>query len=386
MIKSKFLSIFQKKIDKLDRITIKNILYELIEENESLKTVFDSMKEGVLVLNKDMNIILYNKMAVKILQISVKNPIGLHFNYVVKNDNIIKLVSNCIKKEEILNDYELLFDQNNLKYISLSLDPLVQKGKIIGNIVILADITTQKKDKNKLRQAESMAALTTISAGIAHEIKNPLGAMGIHVQLLEQELKNKKNKFSNNFNYSIDVIKEEIERLNKIVVDYLMTVRPLKAKLMLTNLKMFLDKFVDFIEPEIKSKNIKLKKSYLALPDVWLDEKYFRQALLNLIKNSFDSIKDKGILEIKAFQKQNYVYLSIIDNGEGLSEEIKPNIFNPYFTTKSNGTGLGLTIVYKIIKEHRGEINFSSKKGETIFTVKLPLSHIENGLIEYDGE
>ena len=276
-----------------------------------------------------------------------------------------------------------MLDSNNPKYISFSLYPLAKEGKIIGNIIILNDITLEKENKNKLRQAESLAALTTISAGIAHEIKNPLGAISIHIQLLEQELDKYKQGFSKDFKYSIEVIKEEIERLNNIVVDFLITVRPLKAELMLTNLNIFLDKFVNFITPELESKNIIIRRNFSDLPDVWLDEKYFKQALLNLIKNSIASIKENGIIEIEAYQKQNYLFLNIIDNGSGITEEIQPKVFNPYFTTKNTGTGLGLTIVYKIVKEHKGEISFSSKKGETIFTIKLPLSYIKEGLIEY---
>ncbi|MCK4799227.1 MAG: PAS domain-containing protein [Spirochaetes bacterium] len=386
MIKSNFLSSFQKKIDKFDIGTIKNFLYELIEENENLRTVFNSMKEAVLVLDKNMNVTFYNKMSLRIFEINVKNPIGIHISDILNNKYFLDIITTSIKKEEIINDYEIMLDSNNPKYISFSLYPLAKEGKIIGNIIILNDITLEKENKNKLRQAESLAALTTISAGIAHEIKNPLGAISIHIQLLEQELDKYKQGFSKDFKYSIEVIKEEIERLNNIVVDFLITVRPLKAELMLTNLNIFLDKFVNFITPELESKNIIIRRNFSDLPDVWLDEKYFKQALLNLIKNSIASIKENGIIEIEAYQKQNYLFLNIIDNGSGITEEIQPKVFNPYFTTKNTGTGLGLTIVYKIVKEHKGEISFSSKKGETIFTIKLPLSYIKEGLIEYSGD
>jgi signal transduction histidine kinase len=199
-------------------------------------------------------------------------------------------------------------------------------------------------------------------------------------------MKQLKNNLSNDFKSSINVIKEEIDRLNKIVSDYLTTVRPLKAKLTLINLKKFLDKFIKLIQPELKSYGIKLQKNYSDLPEVWLDEKYFKQALLNLINNSISSIENNGIIEIEAFQKQNYAYINIIDNGKGIPYEIQSKIFDPYFTTKNFGTGLGLTIVYKIIKEHKGEISFSSNKDETIFSIKLPLSFIEKGLIGYSGD
>ena len=384
MIKYNFLTSFQKKLDKLDISTIKNILYQVIEENENIKTVFNSMKEAVLVLDDSMKVFFYNKMAIKVLEITAKNPVGLSIKEIIENDYFIKIIMETILKEEKLDDFEIMVDLKNAKYISLSIHPLVQNGRIVGNILIIDDITNEKENKNKLRQAESLAALTTISAGIAHEIKNPLGAMSIHVQLILDELNKGNINVSNDFLFSIKAVKEEIERLNNIVFDYLLTIRPIKAELMLTSLNSFLDGFVNFIYPELESKNIILEKKYSELPNVWLDDKYFRQALLNLVKNSISSIKENGRIIIEAYQDNNYAIINIIDNGEGIPEDIRHKIFDPYFTTKSFGTGLGLTIVYKIIKEHRGDISFKSKSGETVFSIKLPLSYIEKGQIEYN--
>jgi signal transduction histidine kinase len=384
MIKSNFLNSFQKKIDKLDLNTIKNILFNVIEENENLKTIFNSMKEGVIVIDKNSNIIFYNKMASMLLKFKITNPINLNINDVIDYQIFKEIINKAITSNEVIDDFELMIDNN--KYIGVSILPLVQYGVIIGNIIIISDVTLENENKKKLRHVESLAALTTISAGIAHEIKNPLGAMYIHIQLIEDELKRKKEIVSEEFSYSIQVLKEEIERLNSIITEYLFTVRPLKPEFMLVKLKVFLDNFANFISPELESKNIKLIKNYKDLPEVWLDEKLFRQAILNLIKNSIAAISNNGIIEINAYQNNNYVYIDIIDNGEGISDENKSKIFDPYYTTKNQGTGLGLTIVYKIIREHKGDITFKSKKGETIFTIKLPISYIEKGQIEYNDE
>ncbi|HOV15058.1 MAG TPA: ATP-binding protein, partial [Spirochaetota bacterium] len=169
------------------------------------------------------------------------------------------------------------------------------------------------------------------------------------------------------------------------------SVKPLKSVLMPVNLKDFLDKFLDFVLPELDTNHIKLKKNYGELPDIWLDENHLKQALLNLLQNSIHSIKEKGrddgFIEIESYQEKNYVFINIVDNGKGIDENIRSKIFDPYFTTKSYGTGLGLTIVYKIIKEHNGDLSFSSTKGgETVFTLRFPIKHIEKGLIEYNGD
>ncbi|HOJ63491.1 MAG TPA: ATP-binding protein [Spirochaetota bacterium] len=389
MISSNFFNTLKKKIEKLDSSTLRNILFEVIEENDNLKKIFNSMSEGVIVIDNEKKVLFYNKMAIRLLDINQ--------NIVILNNEIEKLINN----EIILNNINTLLQNNGLNesieiktrystFISISLQPLIQEGKIIGNIISIKDITLQKENEKKLRQAESLAALTTFSAGIAHEIKNPLGAIAIHIQLIEKDLKDCKCKRAQEFEYSINVIKEEVERLTEILNNFLFTVRPLKPEFMLVNLKTFLDKFIEFIQPELKANNIKLEKNYSTLSDVWIDEKLFKQALLNLIQNSIAAIKahnsnSEGKIEIDAYSQGNYVIIDIIDNGIGIPEEIQNKIFDPYFTTKNNGTGLGLTIVYKIIKEHNGYISFISKKGETIFSIKIPSYKIEQGLIEYNS-
>lgn len=265
MIKSNFLNSFQKKIDKLDLNTIKNILFNVIEENENLKTIFNSMKEGVIVIDKNSNIIFYNKMASMLLKFKITNPINLNINDVIDYQIFKEIINKAITSNEVIDDFELMIDNN--KYIGVSILPLVQYGVIIGNIIIISDVTLENENKKKLRHVESLAALTTISAGIAHEIKNPLGAMYIHIQLIEDELKRKKEIVSEEFSYSIQVLKEEIERLNSIITEYLFTVRPLKPEFMLVKLKVFLDNFANFISPELESKNIKLIKNYKDLPE-----------------------------------------------------------------------------------------------------------------------
>src|SRR4030042_2939276 len=260
MIKSNFLASIQKIIDKLDTNTLKNVLLEIIEENDNLKNFFNSMKEAVIVFDDDFNIYFFNKMSVKILEIKNKIMPLTKLDDVIADDYFLNLIKSSIEKKEKLDNFEYLLDLGTKTYISASLHPFVQKGKITGNILVIEDISDIIENKNRLRQAESLAALTTISAGIAHEIKNPLGAISLHIQLMEQEIKNNTPKLSNDFKLSINVIKEEIDRLNRIVVDYLTTVRPLKAKLSLINLKEFLDKFIELIQPELESNGIKLEK------------------------------------------------------------------------------------------------------------------------------
>lgn len=375
-----------KKIDKIDIKILKNHFVELYKEHSDLITVFNSMSEGVLVLNNKSEITFFNKMAQRIFQIS-DNSEGETIDKVLKDQRIITLLFDSLAKEEKIYERECRIANSFIEFVSFSIQPLVRNGKIIGNIIIVQDISEKKENEKKLKQAESLAALTTISAGIAHEIKNPLGAISIHVQLINQDVENLKCKSSNDIKYSLNIINDEIERLNDIVINYLYTVRPLKTELMVVNLRVILDSVVDLILPELDSKNIKFIKNFGKLPDLWIDEKYMKQALLNLIKNSINAVEHRdGVIELSVRVENNYVNICIMNNGEGIPDDVQSKIFDPYFTTKDNGTGLGLTIVYKIIKEHNGDITFSSIEGETVFIIKLPLPFTEKGLIGYDGD
>ena len=386
MINSNFLSTLKKKIDKLDIHTIKNLISDLIEELEMTKTVFNSMSEGVIVIENDDKIIFINKIALKILEINSNLVLGESIENTIPNNQIKSVIKTAIKNEEKIINYEFRINSEYTEFISLSLYPLVKNGKIIGNVIVIKDISLAKENERKLRHAEGLAAITIISAGIAHEIKNPLGAISIHVQLMEQEMKKCSCSLSEDLKYSLNVVKEEIDRLSEIVNNFLFAVRPLKPDLMLTNYKLFLDKFIALIHPELKSKKIKLLKNYSELSDIWMDEKYFKQALLNLLQNSIASLVNEKnpTIEIDAYIDNNSVITEIIDNGCGIPEENQTKIFDPYFTTKKFGTGLGLTIFYKIIKEHNGDASFTSKPGQTIFYIKLPLPYIDERLIEYN--
>lgn len=388
MISFNFFNTLKKKIEKIDASTLKDILFEIIKENENLKMVFNSLSEGLVVIDNERKVLFFNKTAKKLLEI----------NQDFFNDDITKLINNKHILNNILkllennetNNLELKINSKYVNFILLSFQSLIHDGQVIGNVISIKDISQQKENEKKLRHAESLAALTTFSAGIAHEIKNPLGAIAIYLQLLKKDIKNCKCKNVSELEHSINIIKEEVDRLTEVLNSFLFTVRPLKAEFMLVNLKTFLDRFNDFILPELRVNNIKLNTNYGNLPNVWIDEKLFRQALLNLIQNSISAIKSKednnnGKIEIDAYSQNNYVIIEISDNGIGIPEEIQNKIFDPYFTTKSNGTGLGLTIVYKIIKEHNGYISFISTKDETLFSIKIPCYNIEEGLIEYNS-
>ena len=167
------------------------------------------------------------------------NSTGLKYDEVIKNIRVISLIENGIRKDEKIVDIECNINSSYAKYISMSIQPLVREGKIVGNIVIFNDITKSMENEIRSRQAENISTLNNISVGMFHEIKNPLGAIGIHIQLIEQQINKCYCDWGKDFQYSVHVIKEEIDRLSDIVNNFLFTIKPLKSILMPVNLKEF---------------------------------------------------------------------------------------------------------------------------------------------------
>jgi signal transduction histidine kinase len=183
------------------------------------------------------------------------------------------------------------------------------------------------------------------------------------------------------------VLNEEVDRLNGIGVDFLFAVRPMSLELCEGDLNALVAGLGEFIRAELEQSNIRLLLELDEnLPPVLFDERYMKQVLLNLIKNAQAAMPRGGLLTIATFGSDNEIRISVCDTGTGISKENLKKIFEPYFTTKSNGTGLGLTLVYKIIREHQGEMSVDSREGEgTDFEIILPVYQKKQNLINYSG-
>jgi signal transduction histidine kinase len=262
------------------------------------------------------------------------------------------------------------------KIYAVSVLPMVQDGSVSGSLIKISDKTEKRNREARLRRAENLASLTTLAAGVAHEIKNPLGSISIHVQLIKKLLdRESEESVDPKMRQYLGVVNEEIDRLNHIVVDFLFAVRPMDMVFILSDLNDVVRDTAEFVRFELEDAGIALELQLdESLPSAELDERFMKQALLNLVKNAIAACPDGGTLTLKTEKSDNEVLLRVQDTGTGIAEEHLARIFDPYWTTKDSGSGLGLTLVFKIIKEHRGEITVSSTPGEgTCFTISIPV-------------
>ncbi len=376
------------KLPRLNEDQMRSLLYALAEENGRMDAALDSMLDGIVVCDRDHLPIIYNKSAERMLRFAGADPSERPLWHSVVDEDLSEFFRETLEGEETVLDREFgLEAKGSTRLIAVSVSTLVAQGRIEGAIVHMEDITEKRRKEAQLRRAESLASLTTLAAGVAHEIKNPLGSLSIHVQLIRKALLGKEEVETTFLERHLGVVDEEIDRLNKIVVDFLFAVRPMDVHLRDSDPGELVAGIAEFIKPEADRAGVMVElKLGDNLPRVALDPRLMKQAVLNLVKNALAAMSGGGKLRLSAERVDEELRISVEDSGVGISEEDLPKIFEPYFTTKENGTGLGLTITFKIVREHDGEITVTSRPGQgSTFVISLPIPQREKRLLPYDG-
>lgn len=401
------------KLPKLSHEQLGGILRDVADENALLTSIFDSLSTGLVIVDRTWKILQTNKAADRIL---FENAAGESkfdsecvWQFVSEKeigDFLKKTAANG--KSNITQEFTLANADGSTRFLSVSVFPYVNRSELAGNIIKIEDITQKRSKEVLARRMEHMSGLTNLAAGMAHEIKNPLGAIGIHIQLVQRVLKKcRKNGGSlpekKHLEERLDIVNQEIERLNKLVMDFLFAVRPVNASLMLTDPAPILKNIVDFFSPEFGRAHVvvSLKTPEQAMR-LLIDEKLFREVIINIAQNAFAAIKERyvecsehcgcsgtcpGKIDFIAAVKNDTYVISIADNGSGIEERDVSRIFEPYYTTKASGTGLGMTMAYKIVKEFNGEIQVKSQKGDgTKISIFIPIPQTDKKLIAADAE
>ncbi|GHU32247.1 PAS domain-containing sensor histidine kinase [Spirochaetia bacterium] len=376
-----------KKLPKMTIEQTRALLVSAATEIDRLETVLDSLTDGIVVGDKNHSLILANKYARILLPHNDEDGTKTLWN-IIQDDMLSEFIEIVLNSGDRVNDREFEVENNGkLRLLSMNILPLVQDHRISGSLIHVKDITEKRAREARLRRMESLASLTTLAAGVAHEIKNPLGSLSIHIQLIQKIIAAHTTlEETQQIDKYLGIVNEEINRLNHIVVDFLFAVRPMDMDFHEGNINTVIHELAEFVRPELDSVNIMGKLDLgESLPDIDFDERYIKQALLNLVKNSIAAMPDGGTLTIATYRQDSEVILCVSDTGTGIPEENISKIFEPYFTTKATGSGLGLTLVYKIIREHNGEITIKSRINEgTSFIISLPIPQKDRKLIGFD--
>lgn len=289
-----------------------------------------------------------------------------------KAEGII-IADNLITGKEISDE-----DINRLSIIANQAGAAIENSQLLQNLeekveALRVAYLDLKENRDLLLRAERLSVVGEVAASVAHEIRNPLTSIGGFARAVLRDI-GEKQKLQTNRRF-LKIILEEVKRLETIVTEILGFVRPVTPKFAPNNLNEVIEQTLSMMSGEIDEDRIIITKDYqIDLPPVWIDTDQIRQVLLNLFRNAIHAMKERGMLSIITVSENETVKLHVSDTGEGIPDENMDKLFNAFFTTKSTGSGLGLTIAMQIIKNHGGSIAVESKPGEgSTFTISLPL-------------
>jgi two-component system sensor histidine kinase HydH len=334
--------------------------------------VVTSLPVGLIATGRDDKIAFFNETAERITGVRLNDARGRDPNDVLPA-HWCGLRDWLDQGRTILEqEMECAFGDNKPVPLSVSASKIVnEEGDFVGNILILRDLGEVRRLQAEVRRKEKLAAVGSLAAGIAHEIRNPLSS-----------IKGVATYFGDRFAETVEdkelagVMVREVDRLNRVISELLEFARPSELKLKQTNINELLEHSVRLIQQDAKFNNIEIDLSVSdTLPSVLLDPDRFSQALLNLYLNGIQAMDEGGMLSVKSTHGKNgEIKVEITDTGKGIDPDDVNKVFDPYFTTKSKGTGLGLAIVHKIVEAHNGEIKIRSTPGKgTVFTLLIPL-------------
>lgn len=341
------------------------------EYKEKFDHIFQLFSSGLIFINDKGIILDVNSHAEEILHINKNDFIGMNAQnlYSLFNENLEAKESFL---EKLLNEgylethVEFQTFVGKYKYVHV----VISKQNDTG--LYLVEVTDESEKiymKKRLDQSESLRTLGQLAAGIAHEIRNPMTSLKGFTQLLAQNATDDAKRY-------LTVINDEINKMEEILTQFLELSKPSKSKFTVINVEDTILEVVNFMSPQalLKSINLNVTSRIAKECQVSGDSQLLKQVFINAIKNGIEAMPNGGNIHITISKKPgNFVSISVSDQGHGIEDEHINNIFQPFFTTKPTGTGLGLSHVYKVIEEHGGNIEIKSLVGEgTTFDFILP--------------
>lgn len=372
---------FLQKIKKVDTDQLEQFLSQLLKEKTFLEAIYDSLTEGVLVAEHGSRIVFVNEAARRLLGLGSVEKFERPLRELLREPAMRALVDEFNELTEPIRQRDIAIQHPKRATYSVTVVPIENDDSLATHSVwIIGDRTEIRRQQAEQARLENMEAMATLTAGVAHEVKNPLNSLNIHAQLISREAEKIEamtgEESPSRLKRSSQVMLEEIARLTRIVDDFINAVRPVRLTLRREPINHVISSLAELTGPDCSARGIDL---ILDLdpenPQLLMDSQQISQALLNIVKNAIEAIdKEDGRIKLVTLLRNDHILVEVHDNGCGIPEAEKLKIFEPYHTTKFEGTGLGLMVVYRIIRAHNGAVGLQSQEGEgTVFSVALPL-------------
>jgi PAS domain S-box-containing protein len=385
-VKTSFLDKLIGRMERVDPQSLQSVVLKLARERGFLETLFNTIQEGIIVTDADGRITYLNAAAGQLLGIDPERAVGEPLSRYFRDLDWEKIWSADKDEWRKVSTHELEVFYPQQRFISFYIVPVAdeQNSVVTGMAIILRDVTETRQRAESAIESEKLSAITLLAAGVAHEIGNPLNSLNIHLQLMERELRKLPTAQGERLREDLRVARDEIARLDQIINQFLRAIRPSQPELQPTSVNDVIAETLSLMEREIGDRDILVEQELgKGLPRILLDRAQLKQAFYNIIKNALQAMRSGGILRIRTEADDTHIIISFIDSGHGIAPEQIGRLFEPYFTTRGNGTGLGLMIVQRIVREHGGTIEVESDKDRgTTFRVKLPIHEKRTRLLE----
>ena len=328
------------------------------------------------MLDVDKQVTSYNEAAVRLFR-AEKEEFETWFAQIISgNVELNQLLGRCLKSGEEVHEQSMLiyFPDNSDKLLKLNIQLMREDESVTGLFISFKDMELLSELENNLLRSMKFGVITNLASSISHEIKNPLSALALHAEILDNRIRKIAMDDKEKVIKSLDTLQNEVRRLNRIIQQFLSLARPTRLELQIIDLNKVVQDVAELIHQQAQEQKVTVTVSLAEkIEKVYGDEDQLKQVLLNILLNAFAAIEGEGKIYIRTRMERNRVFIDVRDTGKGIDKAIQNRIFDLYFTTKKDGGGIGLAICKNIIEMHEGRLEFDSvmNKG-TIFTIELP--------------
>jgi PAS domain S-box-containing protein len=340
---------------------------------ENMNSVMAGLEDGLLLFTRDARAVMISPAAEKFLGAPAGQFLGRRVTEIFPLGDPLREALHIDGDElsEVAAETELETSQG-LRRVSISVQAIQEDGERMGALVTLRDLDSLESINTQLQVSERLAALGRITAGVAHEVKNPLNSMRLWLENLKELLPDRDGASQQ----AVQVLDKEIDRLDAVVKRFLDFTRPMDIRLEATQLADLLKDVLEIARPQLLKSSIQLAQLLpIDVPEVYVDRALLKQAVLNLVLNAAEAMPNGGKLTLVLSRRGEMAEISVGDTGKGIPPENRQKIFQLFFTTRPGGSGIGLASTFRIVQLHNGSIDFTSEVGRgTTFRIELPLA------------
>jgi signal transduction histidine kinase len=358
------------KIDRLGR-QIRDVKEVFSALKENLDQIMGTLQDGLVLFTRDTRVVLVSASAERFVGRPRGEILGKVVEEVFNDTNKLgRIVLDAFALHQLIPQREI--ELENGQRIQIALDFIAERGERIGALLTMRDAESVRRIENEIELSRRMAAIGRLTSGVAHEVKNPINAIVVHLELLREKMR----EIDPDTRRHLDIIGREIHRLDRVVQTLIDFSRPLELRLSDFDLRRLMEDVALLASPEAARQGVRVETTLGNEPvPVRADADLMKQALLNVVINGVQAMSDGGVLSLVARRDEPAAIIEVRDQGAGIPPEIRDKIFNLYFTTKKAGSGIGLAMSYRVLQLHNGGLYFVTETGRgTTFRLVLPLA------------